>query len=188
MIEKEIDINDKKRKTYQKREKELQKQKSSLIQMRSVGEITSEELIELKNNLTNELIDLNEKIQELNKKDDVLISNLDKTVELLVELQYKRKLLSKEQKLDTINYMVVELLIDDKKGLHIVENSLFKALRKGNCLKWWSIITELRTFFEKHQDFSITELYVDKYNDYYEYKWKPKEYYQKQAKKEEQTH
>lgn len=134
---KEIDINDKKRKTYQKREKELQKQKSSLIQMRSVGEITSEELIELKNNLTNELIDLNEKIQELNKKDDVLISNLDKTVELLVELQYKRKLLSKEQKLDTINYMVVELLIDDKKGLHIVENSLFKALRKGNCLKWW---------------------------------------------------
>ncbi len=55
-------------------------------------------------------------------------------------------------------------------------------------LKWWSIITELRTFFEKHPDFSITELYIDKYNDYYEYKWKPKEYYQKQAKKEEQTH
>ena len=106
--------------------------------MRSVGEITSEELIELKNNLTNELIDLNEKIQELNKKDDVLISNLDKTVELLVELQYKRKFLSKEQKLDTINYMVVELLIDDKKELHIVENSLFKALRKANCLNWWS--------------------------------------------------
>ena len=133
----EIDRNETKRTAFKNREQSLQKEKSSLIKMRSLGEITSEELIELKNNLTNELVDINEQLQELDKKDDVLISNLNKTVELFVELSNKRKLLSKEQKLEIIKYMVVELQIDNQKRLHIVENSLFKAFRKLNCHNWW---------------------------------------------------
>lgn len=134
---KEIDINDKKRKTYQKREKELQKQKSSLIQMRSVGEITSEELIELKNSIVNELIDISDELAKLDRQDDILISNLDTTVELLVELSNKWKSYTYEKKLEVVNYMVVELTVNNNKELWIVENQLFKALRKLNCFKWW---------------------------------------------------
>jgi hypothetical protein len=106
--------------------------------MRSLGEISSEELVESKNSLINELTDINEKLVKLDKKDDILISNLDLTVELFVNLSTKRKSLNKEQKLSIINNMVVELLIDDEKRLHIVENSLFKAFRKLNYHKWWS--------------------------------------------------
>lgn len=67
--------------------------------MRSLGEINSEELVESKNNLINELTDINEKLAKLDKKDDILISNLDLTVELFVNLSSKRKLLNKEQKI-----------------------------------------------------------------------------------------
>jgi hypothetical protein len=38
--------------------------------------------------------------------------------------------------LRVINYMVVELVIDNNKELWIVENQLFKALRKLNYHKW----------------------------------------------------
>jgi len=134
----EIEENQKIRLTLDKRTKKLQNEKTSLIKMRSLGEISSEELVESKNSLINELTDINEKLVKLDKKDDILISNLDLTVELFVNLSTKRKSLNKEQKLSIINNMVVELLIDDEKRLHIVENSLFKAFRKLNYHKWWS--------------------------------------------------
>jgi hypothetical protein len=40
----------------------------------------------------------------------------------------------------------------------------------------------LRTFFENNKEYSITELYAEKYNDYHEYKWKPIEYYRRKKK------
>ena len=105
--------------------------------MRSLGEISSEELIESKNSIINELASINDQLFKLDQKDGVLIENLDKTVELFVELNNKRKLLNDEQKLNIITSMVVELQVDNQKRLKIVENKLFKAFRKYNCNKWW---------------------------------------------------
>jgi len=79
----------------------------------------------------------NDQLFKLYQKDGVLIENLDKTVELFVELNNKRKLLNDEQKLNIITSMVVELQVDSQKRLKIVENKLFKAFRKYNCNKWW---------------------------------------------------
>lgn len=78
---------------------------------------------------------------------------------------------------------MVELKIDNKKRLYIEENPFFKALQKVNFNKWWSNIIELRTFFENNREYSITELYAEKFNDYYIYKWKPLEYYKKKKEK-----
>lgn len=85
--------------------------------MRSVGEITSEELIELKNSIVNELIDISDELAKLDRQDDILISNLDTTVELLVELSNKWKSYTYEKKLEVVNYMVVELTVNNNKEL-----------------------------------------------------------------------
>lgn len=85
--------------------------------MRSMGEISSEELNDSKNSIVNELMDINEELNKLDQKDDVLLTNLDNTVELLVELYDKRKSYSYEKKLRVINFMVVELVIDNNKRL-----------------------------------------------------------------------
>ncbi len=135
----EIEKTQKTRLGLEKRSKKLQNEKTSLIKMRSMGEISSEELNDSKNSIVNELMDINEELNKLDQKDDVLLTNLDNTVELLVELYDKRKSYSYEKKLRVINYMVVELVIDNNKRLWIVENQLFKALRKLNVHKWWDI-------------------------------------------------
>jgi len=85
--------------------------------MRSMGEISSEELNDSKNSIVNELMDINEELNKLDQKDDVLLTNLDNTVELLVELYDKWKSYSYEKKLRVINFMVVELVIDNNKRL-----------------------------------------------------------------------
>ncbi|MDD3793899.1 MAG: hypothetical protein PHI37_03745 [Candidatus Gracilibacteria bacterium] len=43
-------------------------------------------------------------------------------------------------------------------------------------------MTELKTFFENNKEYSIAELYAEKYNDYYKYRGKPIEYYRKKKK------
>lgn len=135
----EIEKTQKTRLGLEKRSKKLQNEKTSLIKMRSMGEISSEELNDSKNSIVNELMDINEELNKLDQKDDVLLTNLDNTVELLVELYDKRKSYSYEKKLRVINFMVVELVIDNNKRLWIVENQLFKALRKLNVHKWWTL-------------------------------------------------
>jgi tetrahydromethanopterin S-methyltransferase subunit B len=82
-----------------------------------MGEISSEELTESKNSIVNELMEINEELNKLDQKDDVLLTNLDNTVELFVELYFKWKSYSYEKKLRVINYMVVELVIDNNKEL-----------------------------------------------------------------------
>jgi hypothetical protein len=62
-------------------------------------------------------MDINEELNKLDQKDDVLLTNLDNTVELLVELYDKRKSYSYEKKLRVINFMVVEFVIDNQKRL-----------------------------------------------------------------------
>lgn len=178
----EIDENEKTRKWFESKIKKLQNEKTSLIKMRSLGEISSEELIESKNSIINELASINDQLFKLDQKDRVLIENLDKTVELFVELNNKRKLLNDEQKLNIITSMVIELQVDNKKRLKIVENKLFKAFRKYNFNKWWSTIIELRTFFESSLEYDITTLYKEDFINYFKYKWKPIEYYRRKKK------
>lgn len=101
-----------------------------------MGEISSEKLVELKNWIFNELMNINDELIKLDQKDDVLFSNLDNIVELLVELYENRKNYSYEKKLQIINLMVFELVIDDNKRLWIVENQLFKAFCKFNVNQW----------------------------------------------------
>lgn len=133
----EIEKNQKARLGFEKRSKKLQTEKTSLIKMRSMGEISSEELVDMKNSIVNELMDISDELAKLDRQDDILISSLDTTVELLVELSNKWKSYTYEKKLEVVNYMVVELTVNNNKELWIVENQLFKALRKLNYHKWW---------------------------------------------------
>lgn len=133
-----VEYNKKKRDVFNKKLSKLENEKTSLIKMRSNWEITSEEFTEMKNQLINDIADIKDQIIRLDNDDKDILENFDKMVELLVELSDKWKTMNIEQKVWIINSIVVELKIDNKKRLHIVENQLFKAFRKLNYHKWWS--------------------------------------------------
>ena len=133
-----MNYNKKKRDTLNVRLATLQNEKTSLIKMRSNWEITADEFIELKNNLINEIQEIKNHLIQIDTYDDDILANFQNMVELLVELEDKRKTMSMEQKVWIINNIVVELKIDNKKRLYIEENPFFKALQKVNFNKWWS--------------------------------------------------
>ncbi|MDD5770406.1 MAG: hypothetical protein PHE25_05545 [Candidatus Gracilibacteria bacterium] len=133
-----IAYNKKKRDTLNGRLTTLQNEKTSLIKMRSNGEITAEEFIEMKNGLISEIQKIKDHLIQIDTHDDEILTNFQNMVELLVDLNDKRKFMSIEQKVGIINNIVVELKIDNKKRLYIEENPFFKALQKINSNKWWS--------------------------------------------------
>ena len=114
----------------------LENEKTSLIKMRSSWEITSEEFVDMKNTLMDDIAQIKDQIIKLDNDDSKILDNFDNMVELLVDLVKKRKTKTIEQKVSIINFIVVELNITDKKGLQIEENSFFKALQKVNSNKW----------------------------------------------------
>lgn len=134
-----ISYNKKKRDSLNVRLATLQNEKTSLIKMRSNWEITADEFIELKNNLINEIQEIKDHLIQIDTYDDEILTNFQNMVELLVDLNDKRKMMTKKQKVWIINNIVVELKIDNKKRLYIEENPFFKALQKVNSNKWWVI-------------------------------------------------
>ena len=106
--------------------------------MRRNDELTAEEFLQDKNRILNEIEDLQNKLIGLNRKHGELIENLEKMVELFVNLEQERKKLDIDKKLNIINNIVVELKVDKEKRLHIEEEPLFEAFRMYNCNKWWT--------------------------------------------------
>lgn len=133
-----ISYNKKKRDSLTIRLSTLQNEKNWLIKLRSNWEITWEEFLEMKNSLINEITDIKDHLIKLDNYDDEILTNFQNMVELLLDLNDKRKTMSIEQKVWIINSIVVELQIDNKKRLYIEENPFFKALQKVNYHKWWS--------------------------------------------------
>ncbi len=106
--------------------------------MRRNEELTAEEFLQDKNRILNEIEDLQNKLINLNRKHWELLENLEKMVELFVNLEQERKKLDTNKKLNIINNIVVELKVDKEKRLHIEEEPLFEAFRMYNCNKWWT--------------------------------------------------
>ena len=117
----------------------LEKEKSGLIKMRRTGELTWDEFLEEKNNIINQIEDNQNKLIDLNRNDDSILSNLNEMVELFINLKDIRKTANNKKKLEIISKMVVELQIDNKKRLYIEENLLFRAFRLCHLNKWWSL-------------------------------------------------
>ena len=115
----------------------LEKEKAWLIGMRRIWELSSAEFLEEKNNIIEEIEDYQNKLINLNRKDDVILTQLDKMVELFINLKLIWKKASIEEKIEIISSIVVELRIDYQKRLYIEENPLFKAFRLYNENKWW---------------------------------------------------
>jgi hypothetical protein len=81
------------------------------------------------------------------------------------EQYYKRANYVQKGKIAKILFLNIK--IDHQKRLLIQPKANLETLF---TLNWWSTIIELRTFFENNKEYSITELYAEKYNDYHEYK------------------
>ena len=116
----------------------LETEKSWLVTMRRTWELSSAEFLEEKNKIINQIEDFQNKLINLNRQDDVILSQLDKLVELFINLKGIWKKANIEQKIVIISSIVVELKIDYKKRLYIAENPLFKAFRLYNTDKWWT--------------------------------------------------
>lgn len=115
-------------------EKELEKQ--SLILMRWRWEITWDELVSIKNKLSEEIESSEEKIKELSKKNEFILSDFNRLVELLFFGIDNWKSLDEYKKLSFINEIVVELYFDNEKRLYIKENPIYKALKSDNFDLW----------------------------------------------------
>lgn len=75
-------------------------------------------------------------IQKLNKLDLTLIEESRNMVELLINLNTKRKTISSHQKALLIRIIVEELFVDTKKQLYIQENELFEYIKILNGYYW----------------------------------------------------
>ena len=115
----------------------LESDKAWLITMRRTWELSSSEFLEEKNKIINETEDYQNKLIGLNRKDDIILTNLDKMVELFINLKDIWKTADLEKKIEIISNIVVELRVDNQKRLYIVENQLFRTFRSYNRHKWW---------------------------------------------------
>ena len=122
------------KKEMQKLIDKLETKKRTYSDMRANGELTHDEFIEIKNWITNEIIDLRNRSNEIERLDEEILWKLSGSVELLVNLSSKRKWLNNDQKLTFINCMLVELVINKEKKAFISEKPLFEFIRKTkNC-------------------------------------------------------
>jgi len=117
---------------------ELERKKQNYIDMRASWELGHEEFVELKNNLVNEILDLKERSKELTRADNEIMEDLTKSVELVKSLSQSYKSLDKSHKLQIINLILVELIIDKEKRLYIKEKPLFQFIKNLNNHKWWN--------------------------------------------------
>jgi DNA invertase Pin-like site-specific DNA recombinase len=151
------------KKILNKKITELENEKPWLIQMRSRWELDSEEFAIEKNRIIEEVANLKFELSKLDDQDNVILDDLDNSVELYVDLLRKRKSYNEYQKALIISKILVELFVDDKKRLYIEEKPLYKTLRTVNFMlnselevatvQWSNFINEL---FENWKNFIDT--------------------------------
>jgi len=141
--------NDKIKNKLQKEIIKLESQKKWFIKMRQNDELTSEEFMEEKNTITNNIFQINEEIQKLNIKDNNDFDKINNCVELLVCLSQTWKTLSEHKKAQIIASICVELFIDTKKSLYINETSFFKAIKYINFFNGTATDTKLELYIKK---------------------------------------
>lgn len=163
-----------------------------------IGRLKSEKTKYIKNNMSykkdseeneiyeNTKIEFDKKINLLRKEIEALdewerneIVELEIFVDVLNNAYKYYKHANYVQKRKIAKILFLNMKINHEKRLQIQVKPEFETLFNPS---WWSTITELRTFFENNKEYSITELYAEKYNDYHEYKWKPIEYYRRKKK------
>jgi hypothetical protein len=105
--------------------------------MRAWWELDHKEFIEIKNWITNEIINLKERSKEINRLDSEILESLSNSVELLVNLYDSYKLMNESDKLKLIDIILVELVIDKEKVAFIKEKPLFQFIRKCLNVNWW---------------------------------------------------
>lgn len=124
-----IEDNDKVKHKLQKEITKLECKKKWLITMRQNGELTSEEFMEEKNTIINNIVEINEEIQKMNIKDENIINEINNRLELLVCLSQSWKTFNENKKVHIISNICLELFVDSQKCLYIHENSFFKGVK-----------------------------------------------------------
>jgi hypothetical protein len=115
---------------------DLEKKKRAYTEMRAWWELDHEEFVEIKNWITNEIIDLKERSKEINRLDSKILESLSNSVELLVNLYESYKLMNESDKLQLIDIILVELVVNKEKVAFIKEKPLFQFIRKCVNVNW----------------------------------------------------
>ncbi len=107
-----------------------------LLRMRASNEISWEEFITMKNELTQEIESFQSEISKLSQKNEQILIDFNKMVELLFHSIDERKNYDDKKKTFLLSLILVELKIDNEKRLYIEEKPLFKALHFLNLSLW----------------------------------------------------
>ncbi len=116
-----------------------------LLRMRASNEISWEEFIKIKNDLTQEIEWFKIEISKLSQKNEQILIDFNKMVELLFCSIDNWKSYDDKKKTYLLSLILVELKIDNQKRLYIVEKPLFKALNILNSALWSKLVNEVRT-------------------------------------------
>ena len=118
--------------------KELNKKSERLFDLVLKWTISDEKYKEENNQIVIDQEKIEDELLKLNKLDLMIIDEAKELVELLIDLNNKRKNLNNNWKAKIIKLIVVELFIDTKKQLYIQENELFETIKVLNGSDWYS--------------------------------------------------
>lgn len=106
------------------------------IDMRITGDLTSEQYKEKSAEFSEKINFLKLKLSALVMQDEGILDIVNKSAELLTNLDLYWNTADNCTKLDIIDMISVELFVDNEKSLKIKENKVFEVLRSLNCIEW----------------------------------------------------
>ncbi len=104
------------------------------IDMRITGDLTSEQYKEKSAEFSEKINFLKLKLSALVMQDEGILDIVNKSVELLTNLDQYWNTADNRRKLCIIDMISVELFVDTEKSLKIKENEVFEVLRSLNCV------------------------------------------------------
>lgn len=134
-----IDIQKEIKKKYnaiKQKDIELDERKNRLFELLLKWTIDDENYKKEINDIQLSKITIKKELEEIEQSDLMIMEDLVKFVELLSDIDTKRKNADYNKKLEIIKNIVVELKIDIEKRLYIQENELFEIVRWLNGLEW----------------------------------------------------
>lgn len=132
IVKSEKESTDRNRKKLDKMEIEYEGKKQQIIKMRIDWELSSEEFLDEKNRLTNELITIRTSLIENDTHNDTIMESLNNALEYCTNLSHKYKIADISEKVEIIKTICLNLWLTGDKKMIVQMNSFWEAVYEAN--------------------------------------------------------
>ena len=128
--------NKKIRKSLQSKITKLSEKKQNLLDLVIDWTIEKEKFKDETNKCKLETKSIEEELSKITEADSTFLSEANRTVQLLRNIDVMRKKADYEWRIDLIKIIAVQLFVDNKKQLYLQEKELFEYIKVFNMFKW----------------------------------------------------